>query len=163
MGVCIEPPEYVIGLEHFETWVHRTRPEGVRSEAGDLDFVVNSLRKYARLALRGNPTVLLLLFVIRTTYCCERPSATSCRHSRQPSFRAAPGIRSWATSAPRSSASSANAAEAREARPCRRSYSSGGHRQGPLARGGGVRVIVRAGSTFTPALLCEESLAPTRP
>jgi hypothetical protein len=104
MGVCIEPPEYVIGLEHFETWVHRTRPEGVRSEAGDLDFVVNSLRKYARLALRGNPTVLLLLFVIRTTYCCERPSATSCRHSRQPSFRAAPGIRSWATSAPRSSA-----------------------------------------------------------
>jgi hypothetical protein len=49
MGVCIEPPEYVIGLEHFETWVHRTRPEGVRSEAGDLDLVVNSLRKYARL------------------------------------------------------------------------------------------------------------------
>jgi hypothetical protein len=86
MGVCIEPPEYVIGLEHFETWVHRTRPEGVRSEAGDLDFVVNSLRKYARLALKGNPTVLLLLFVNPETYCCERPSATSCRHSRQPSF-----------------------------------------------------------------------------
>jgi predicted nucleotidyltransferase len=63
MGVCIEPPEYVIGLEHFETWVHRTKPEGVRSEAGDLDLVVHSLRKYARLALKGNPTVLLLLFV----------------------------------------------------------------------------------------------------
>ena len=63
MGVCIEPPEYVIGLEHFETWVYRTKPEGVRSEAGDLDLVVHSLRKYARLALKGNPTVLLLLFV----------------------------------------------------------------------------------------------------
>lgn len=63
MAVCIEPPEYVIGLEHFETRVHRTKPEGVRSEAGDLDLVVHSLRKYARLALKGNPTVLLLLFV----------------------------------------------------------------------------------------------------
>jgi uncharacterized protein len=63
MGVCIQPPEYVIGLREFETWVFRTKPEGVRSEAGDLDLVVHSLRKYARLALKGNPTVLLLLFV----------------------------------------------------------------------------------------------------
>ena len=63
MGVCIEPPEFVIGLEHFETWVFRTKPEGARSEAGDLDLVVHSLRKFARLALKGNPTVLLLLFV----------------------------------------------------------------------------------------------------
>lgn len=63
MGVCIEPPEYVIGLRTFETWVERTKPEGVRSEAGDLDLVVHSLRKFARLALKGNPTVLLLLFV----------------------------------------------------------------------------------------------------
>ena len=63
MGVCIEPPDYVAGLKHFETYVFRTKPEGVRSEAGDLDFVVHSLRKFARLALKGNPTVLLLLFV----------------------------------------------------------------------------------------------------
>ena len=63
LGVCIEPPDYVIGLNHFETWVFRTKPEGVRSEAGDLDLVVHSLRKFARLALKGNPTVLLLLFV----------------------------------------------------------------------------------------------------
>jgi predicted nucleotidyltransferase len=63
MGVCIEPPDYVIGLKQFETWVYRTKPEGVRSEAGDLDFVVHSLRKFARLALKGNPTVLLLLYV----------------------------------------------------------------------------------------------------
>jgi uncharacterized protein len=63
MGVCIEPPDYVVGLKHFETWVFRTKPEGVRSEAGDLDLVVHSLRKFARLAVKGNPTVLLLLFV----------------------------------------------------------------------------------------------------
>lgn len=33
-----------------------------RSEAGDLDLTVYSLRKWARLALRANPTVLLPLF-----------------------------------------------------------------------------------------------------
>jgi uncharacterized protein len=63
MGVCIEPPEAVIGLEKFEQYQYRTQPEGVRSGAGDLDLVVYSLRKWAKLAAAGNPTVLLLLFV----------------------------------------------------------------------------------------------------
>ena len=39
------------------------QPEGARSGAGDLDLVIYSLRKWARLAAQGNPTVLLLLFV----------------------------------------------------------------------------------------------------
>ena len=41
------------------------RPGGVanRSGAGDLDVVIYSARKWARLALAGNPTVLLVLFV----------------------------------------------------------------------------------------------------
>jgi len=34
-----------------------------RSGAGDLDVVIYSARKWARLALAGNPTVLLVLFV----------------------------------------------------------------------------------------------------
>src|SRR3990172_8275359 len=62
MGVFIEPPEFVVGLERFEHFVYRTQPKGVRSGAGDLDVVLYCLRKYARLALAGNPTVLLLLF-----------------------------------------------------------------------------------------------------
>jgi uncharacterized protein len=62
MAVCIEPPEYVIGLQRFEHYVFRTQPEGHPSGPGDLDLVVYSLRKYARLALKGSPTVLLLLF-----------------------------------------------------------------------------------------------------
>jgi hypothetical protein len=62
MGVCIEPPEYVIGLAPFEHYTWRTRPEGVRSGPGDVDSVTYSLRKYMRLALNGNPTVLLPLF-----------------------------------------------------------------------------------------------------
>lgn len=63
MGVCIEPPECVIGLQRFDQYIFRTQPEGVRSGRGDLDLVVYSLRKWARLAAAGNPTVLLLLFV----------------------------------------------------------------------------------------------------
>jgi uncharacterized protein len=34
-----------------------------RSGAGDLDVIIYSARKWARLALAGNPTVLLVLFV----------------------------------------------------------------------------------------------------
>jgi hypothetical protein len=37
--------------------------QGARSGPGDLDLVAYSLRKYLRLALKGHPTVLLLLFV----------------------------------------------------------------------------------------------------
>jgi RNA repair pathway DNA polymerase beta family len=31
MGVCIEPPEYVLGLRPFEHWVFRTQPAGAPS------------------------------------------------------------------------------------------------------------------------------------
>jgi predicted nucleotidyltransferase len=66
MGVCIEPPEYVIGLRQFEQYEYHTaweRPGGRanRSGPGDLDETVYSLRKYMRLALNGNPTILLPL------------------------------------------------------------------------------------------------------
>jgi hypothetical protein len=63
MGICIEPPEYVVGLRRFDQYISRTQPEGVRSGPGDVDLVVYSARKWCRLALGGNPTVLLPLFV----------------------------------------------------------------------------------------------------
>ena len=63
MGLCVEPAEYVSGLQRFEQYVFRTQPDGVRSGPGDLDLIVYSLRKWMRLALTGNPTVLLPLFV----------------------------------------------------------------------------------------------------
>lgn len=66
MGVCIEPPEYVVGLRQFEQWVYRTQPEGHPSGPGDLDLTIYSLRKFVRLALGGNPTTLLLLFAPRS-------------------------------------------------------------------------------------------------
>jgi uncharacterized protein len=63
MGVCIEPPEYVTGLRPFEHWVYRSQPEGLPSGPGDLDLTIYGVRKYCRMALKGSPTVLLLLFI----------------------------------------------------------------------------------------------------
>ncbi|THV26025.1 DNA polymerase beta superfamily protein [Glycomyces paridis] len=63
LGVFVEPPERVIGMAGaLDHYVWRTRPEGHRSQHGDTDLVMYSLRKYLRLATAGNPTVLLPLF-----------------------------------------------------------------------------------------------------
>ena len=79
MGVCLEPPEFVTGLARvpsgapgqgrvvFEQYERHTvwdQPGGIanRSGAGDLDVIIYTARKWARLALNGNPTVLLVLF-----------------------------------------------------------------------------------------------------
>ena len=65
MAIFVEPPEFLVGLAwrdrearagSFEHYVERTQPEGVRSGPGDLDLVAYSLRKWLRLALKGNPT-----------------------------------------------------------------------------------------------------------
>jgi hypothetical protein len=63
MGVFVEPPERVLGLvEQVPHYVFRTQPEGARSGPGDVDLVLYSLRKYLRLATKGNPTALLPLY-----------------------------------------------------------------------------------------------------
>ena len=62
MGVFIEYPQTTIGLGSVEHYIWRTAGEGERSTPADTDLVVYSLRKWARLALTGNPTVLLILF-----------------------------------------------------------------------------------------------------
>lgn len=63
MGVCVEPWQAVLGLEHFEQWIWRSQPEGVRSGYGDIDITVYGLRKFLSLAVKGNPTILTALFV----------------------------------------------------------------------------------------------------
>lgn len=80
MGICLEPPQLVTGLARvpsgtdrqqtpivFEQYERHTvwdQPGGLanRSGTGDLDVIIYSARKWARLALGGNPTVLLILF-----------------------------------------------------------------------------------------------------
>lgn len=63
MGVCIEPPSHVIGLHKFEQDVYRTQPEGSPSGLGDVDRTIYSAKKFCRLALEGNPTIITLLYV----------------------------------------------------------------------------------------------------
>lgn len=68
MGLCVEPAAYVVGLRRFDQYIYRSAAERTGdpnepSTADDLDLVVYSLRKWMRLALQGNPTVLIPLFV----------------------------------------------------------------------------------------------------
>lgn len=79
MGLCVEPATAVIGLTKFEQWIYRTQPEGQRSGYGDLDLTVYSLRKWTRLALAGNPTILLPLFVPASEVIVDSPYAYSLR------------------------------------------------------------------------------------
>ena len=68
MGVCIEPLDAAMSLtSSFEQFIYRSAAEleglsSARSTAGDLHSTIYSLRKWARLALKGSPTTLLLLF-----------------------------------------------------------------------------------------------------
>ena len=74
MGVCVEPPEYLLGFRRFEHFVFRTQPEGKPSGPGDLDLTVYGLRKYCRLALKGSPTTLLPLFVNEEDVIARTPA-----------------------------------------------------------------------------------------
>lgn len=62
MVVFVEPPHVALGLDGYETIVRRSKAEGVRSEAGDLDVVAHTLRKFVRLAAKGNPSILAALW-----------------------------------------------------------------------------------------------------
>ena len=63
MSVVIEPKASVLGFNVKDTWTHRSKPQGVRSEAGDVDSVAYGLRKFLSLSLKGNPSILLAFFV----------------------------------------------------------------------------------------------------
>jgi hypothetical protein len=74
LGVFIEPPANVCGLESCDHYVARDRPDGVRSRPGDEELTLYSLRRFCRLAARGNPTALLLLWLpsyVKTTEAGE--------------------------------------------------------------------------------------------
>jgi uncharacterized protein len=67
MGVLVEPFEAVVGFRRFEQFIYRSAAEregraDAKSRAGDLDLVIYSLRKYVRLCLTGNPTMMLPLY-----------------------------------------------------------------------------------------------------
>ncbi len=90
MGICIEDLRYAQGFSEFEQFVYRTASErtgkhDAPSEPGDLDLTIYSLKKYLRLALKGNPTVLTLLFAPKE-YCQVKDSRGSTLQSLAPSI-----------------------------------------------------------------------------
>ena len=80
MGICVEPMAVAMGsAAPFEQYIYRSAAErehrhDAPSVGGDLDLVVYSLRKFARLALGGNPTVLMVLFASDVVQCDARGS-----------------------------------------------------------------------------------------
>lgn len=60
-AIFLEPIESVFMRGKMETVQLRDKPEGVRSEAGDVDCTAYSLRHFSKLAAGGNPSVLSLL------------------------------------------------------------------------------------------------------
>lgn len=61
-GVYLEPPELVLGLEKSEFFVWSTAGNERRNGPDDIDICLYSLRKWAGLAAKGNPTALHFLF-----------------------------------------------------------------------------------------------------
>lgn len=72
MGIFVEFPRTTLGLHGVEQYewrtakhrehVHVEKGHSPRSQPGDTDLVVYTLRKWTKLALNGNPSVLLPLF-----------------------------------------------------------------------------------------------------
>lgn len=61
--VRVEPfDELVVGDPKRQSMMLRTKPNGVRSQPGDIDLQVYTFRRFVSLATAGNPSVLMILF-----------------------------------------------------------------------------------------------------
>lgn len=65
-GVFIETPVQALGIDRSEHFVTSTSDEGSKNTAEDVDFSLYTLRKWAYLAAKGNPTVLSYIFMPAT-------------------------------------------------------------------------------------------------
>jgi predicted nucleotidyltransferase len=61
-GIYIEKPWLALGIETLDHFVASTSPPTRRNVAGDVDVMCYSLRRWAGLAAKGNPTILHSLF-----------------------------------------------------------------------------------------------------
>jgi hypothetical protein len=64
LAVVVESPRDVLGLTEpgFRTVMQRTQPEGSRSGPGDTDRTLYSLRQFVRLAVSGNPSIMMAIW-----------------------------------------------------------------------------------------------------
>lgn len=67
-GVFMEPRELVLGLDRNEHFVYSTAAQDRKNTAADLDVTLYSLRRWAELACKGNPSVLHFLFAPTPRY-----------------------------------------------------------------------------------------------
>ena len=61
-GVFIEPPEKILGTDSYEHFVFTTGGERGGNRSSDTDVCLYSLKKWAHLVCKGNPSVLHFLF-----------------------------------------------------------------------------------------------------
>jgi predicted nucleotidyltransferase len=61
-GVYLEPPELILGLDKHDFYVWSTAGNERRNGPDDVDICLYSLRRWAGLAAKGNPTALHFLF-----------------------------------------------------------------------------------------------------
>lgn len=61
-GVYVEPPEKILGVDSYEHFVYITGGKEGGNTAADVDVTLYGLQKWARLACKGNPSVLHFLF-----------------------------------------------------------------------------------------------------
>lgn len=61
-GIYIEPPEMTLGLQSLPHFVWSTASNDRRNGPNDVDVTLCSLKKWAGLACKGNPTALHFLF-----------------------------------------------------------------------------------------------------
>ncbi len=61
-GLYVEPPELVLGLDSMPHFVWSTAGNERRNGPKDVDITLYSLKKWAGLACKGNPTALHFLF-----------------------------------------------------------------------------------------------------
>ena len=62
-GVRFEPWfEFVNGPEKKQSMMIRTQPDGARSFVGDIDLNVYTVRKFAGLLAKGNPSILAVMY-----------------------------------------------------------------------------------------------------
>lgn len=66
-GLYIEPPQRILGLDGFEHFCWSTAKQSERNGPSDVDITLYSLRKWAGLACKGNPTALNFLFAVNHT------------------------------------------------------------------------------------------------
>lgn len=71
MGIVVEKQTQILGLDNYDTQRHSDAKQGEKSKPGESDVTYHGLRKFAKLAANGNPTVGSILYLPQYTILSE--------------------------------------------------------------------------------------------